>query len=86
MNVDDCDNCTYLTASFHGLRAGGIGNQLFEIMTIYGIGQIVKRQPFTACSTSKDDDNAPKNLYRFLSVGVIMQVEYSRQVFRYFRN
>jgi hypothetical protein len=64
-----------LTARFVGLSDGGIGNQLFEIMTIYGIVRIVKKQLFIECLTSKNNNNAPKDLYVIVSVGIVMQVE-----------
>jgi len=64
-----------LTARFVGLSDGGIGNQLFKIMSMYGIVRIVKRQSFIECLTSKNNNNALKDLYVIVSVGIVMQVE-----------
>jgi len=64
-----------LTARFVGLSAGDIGNQLFVIMSIYGIDRIVKRQLFIECLTSKNNNNALQDLYVIVSVGIVMQVE-----------
>ncbi len=36
----------YLTATFFALRAAGLGNKLFEVVSIFGAAHVLNRTPF----------------------------------------
>jgi hypothetical protein len=44
----------YLTAHFHGLKYGGVGNKLFEMISIFGIAKALKRTPFIVYNITDD--------------------------------